>query len=159
MNGAHLHLLVNTTPILAAFTAAALFAVAVVRGSRQTWPVAALLALAVAAVATLATFLTGIGAVDVVADLPRTSDVALSQHHGRAVIASALVGVAAVVGVAIFIVARKRGRFGRDLAVVGFIAAAAASGALAFTGLAGGRINHPELQGPSDRASGPAHEH
>lgn len=158
MNGAHLHLTVNEVPILGTFAGAVLLTVALVARSREVWARAGLIALATAAVGALVAFLSGIGAADVVAGAARTSNAALEQHHLRATVASSLVGLAAIVGAIVFIRARGR-RFTRPGIAVVLAVAILAAAALAWTGLAGGRINHPELQQPGDLEEGPAHHH
>ena len=160
MNGAHLHLIVNELPIIAVFTSAVLLAIALVARSRDTWVRAGFLALAAAVVGAAAAFFTGDPAVDVIAGMPQTSNRALSQHHTRASIASLLVCVAALASVVVFARARKRGgRFGRRAIAIVLVAVLAAAVALAWTGLAGGRVNHPELQHRGDLADGPVQHH
>lgn len=160
MNGAHVHLTVNDVPILAAFTAAVLLTVALLARSRDVWARAGLLALLVATAGGAFAFLSGVVAVDTVAGMARTSNKALSQHHVRATIASVVLALAAVFGLVVYVRARKTGgRFGRRSLAVVLATTLAAAAALAWTGLAGGRVNHPELQHPSDLAEGPAHQH
>lgn len=160
MNGAHVHLTVNDVPVLAAFTAGALMTIALRVRSRDAWLRAGLLALAVAVGGAAVAFLTGIVAVDVVAGMPRTSNSALSRHHVRAVVASSLVVQAGIFGLVGFVRARKRGQvLGRSAIAPVLVVTIAATAALAWTGLAGGRVNHPELQEPADQTGGPARHH
>jgi hypothetical protein len=157
MNGAHLHLTVNNVPIFATFTAGALFTIALLVRARAVWVRAGLLALAVGAAGALAAFLSGDAAVDVIRGMPRTSNLALEEHHLRATVASSLLGLAVVVAAIVFVRARHRGgAFGRRAVASVLAVTIAAAAAFAWTGLAGGRVNHPELQHPADVESGPA---
>ena len=51
------------------------------------------------------------------------------------------------------------GAFSRPLLIAVLVTSAVSAGALGWTGLAGGRINHPEVQAPGDREHGPARPH
>ena len=160
MNGAHLHLTVNDVPIIAAFTAGALLTIALVVRSHDTWVRAGLLALAVAVGGGLVAVLSGIAASDVIVGMPRTSNKALSQHHVRAIVASSFMALAGLVGLIVFLRARKRARaMGRGAIATILAATIVAAATLAWTGLAGGRINHPELQHRGDLDEGPARHH
>jgi uncharacterized membrane protein len=144
MNGAHVHLMVNHGPILGAFAAAVLLAIAMLSRSRQTWTQAGLIALAVATAGAAVAFVSGDLAADVIAGMPRSSNKALEEHHLRSTVATTLLAIAAVLGLVIYVRARKRGgAFGRGSVALLLVATIAASAAFAWTGLAGGRVNHP----------------
>jgi hypothetical protein len=158
-NGAHIHLVVNEVPIMGALFALVLLVVAVLGNARDGFVWAALVVLGVSFVGLLVAFFTGDPALAVISGAPRTSATALSEHHVRALVASGLFVVVAAVGVTAAIFARRNGTFSRRSVLALLATTTLAGGALAWTGLAGGRINHPELQGPNDRSSGPAHPH
>lgn len=160
MNGAHIHLTINDVPILSVFTAAVLLTVALLASSRSVWTRAALIAIAIAVVGAAAAFLSGILAQHVLNGMPRTSNKALSSHHVWAIVSTSLVAIAAVIALIVFLRARKRGgTFERGSIAVVLVTAIMASAALAWTGLAGGRVNHPELQEPGDLDEGAVHPH
>jgi hypothetical protein len=160
MNAAHFHLLVNEVPILGSAVAAALLAAAALSRKPNGSARAALIALGISSVGVLAAFLSGSPALEVITGLPRTSGRALSQHHVRAVVATALAAAAALAGVVAALIARRRaGGYSRPSLIVVLVATVASTIALSWTGLAGGRINHPELQEPADREGGPARPH
>jgi uncharacterized membrane protein len=160
MNAAHLHLTINDVPIIGAFVSAVLLTIALVARSRNAWMRAGLLALAATTGAILFAFLSGIPAVDTISGMPRTSNKALSQHHVRAIVAVVAGALAAIVGVIVFVRARRRGGgYGTGAVATLLVATIVSAAALAWTGLAGGRVNHPELQQPGALDGGPAHEH
>jgi uncharacterized membrane protein len=160
MNGAHIHLTINDVPILSMFTAVVSFTIALLAKSRPVWARAGLIAVAIAVVGAATAFLSGILAQDVIDGMPRTSNKALSSHHVWAIVATSLVAIAAVISAVVFLRARKRGGVfdGSSIAVM-LAAAIMAAAALAWTGLAGGRVNHPELQEPGDLDDGAVHPH
>ena len=60
------------------------------------------------------------------------------------------------VTIIVFVRARRRGgAYGRGAVATLVVATIASAAALAWTGLAGGRVNHPELQQPGDLDDGP----
>jgi hypothetical protein len=134
--------------------------VASISPARDAWVRAGSLILAIALFGVVAAFFSGDPAINVITGAPRTSAKALTDHHVRALVAcgfSAL-GAVAVIG-AIVSARRNRGSYSRRAVTIVMLAALPMTGALVWTGEAGGRINHPELQEPSDRESGPAHPH
>jgi hypothetical protein len=158
-NWAHVHLVVNEVPIVGSLFAAVLLLVATVIRSRDGMVWAALIVLGISFLGLVLAFFTGDPALAVISGAPRTSASALSEHHVRALVASGLFVVAAAVGVATAIFARKKGSFSLRSVLPLLVITIVSGGALAWTGLAGGRINHPEIQSPADRSNGPAHPH
>jgi len=144
MNGAHLHLLINHTPVIGFPIVALLLAIAYFRKSQELIRVSLWL-LVLMVVAGAATFLTGEGAEDVIKRLPDFPDALFERHEALAT--ASLVG-AAILGVCTLVALFKA----RGAAIPRWVAAAllagtvAASGVLAFTALAGGRIRHPEAR-------------
>jgi hypothetical protein len=160
MNWAHVHLMVNELPIVGSAFAFVLLAVASVSPGRDAWGRAGSLVLAIAIFGVVAAFFSGGPAIDVITGSPRSSAKALSEHHVRALVACGFstVAAAAVIGAAVS-TRRRRGSYSRQAIIMVMLAALAMAGTLVWTGQAGGRINHPELQGPLDREDGPAHPH
>jgi hypothetical protein len=116
--------------------------------------------LAIGSFGALAAFFTGEPALHVIDGEPHTSGRALSQHHVRALFAIGTATVAAVTGVVAIVLARKAGGVpSQGLLAMLFVVTLGSAATLGWTGLAGGRIGHPELQLPGDRDAGPAHPH
>ena len=160
MNWAHVHLLVNDVPILASAFSALFFLIALRAERRDTWARAGMLLLGIACISAFAAYMTGDPASEVIEGLPHTSNRALSDHHVRAIVAVGAAMVAAVASIcALIITTRNGGSYSRRLVLVLFALSALSAICLAWTGLAGGRISHPELQLPGDRQEGPAHHH
>jgi len=160
MNWAHIHLLVNHVPILASLFAALFFLIALRVESRDTWARAGLMLLAIASLGAIAAFMTGDPASEVIEGQPHTSNRALSDHHVRATIALGAAGLAALAAIGALVITRKNGgSYSRRLVTILFALTALSAACLGWTGLAGGRISHPELQLPGDREAGPAHHH
>jgi hypothetical protein len=160
MNWAHVHLVANEVPIYGSLFAAVLLLVASFTRAPDDWTRAGLLLLAIGVLGLVVAFLSGIPAVDVINGAPRTSGRALSQHHVRGLVAAGFAVIALAAGVTSSVLARRRGgSYSRRSVVVVACSAIALSAALAWTGQAGGRINHPELQEPADREGGRAHPH
>ncbi len=157
---AHFHLTVNEVPIIGFFLAAVFFGLSLINKKRNGWAHAGMLTLGISVVGGLLTFFSGDPAVDVISGQARTSNRALTQHHVRSIYAISFAVITAALAVIATLKARKAGGQYpvRWLRVV-LIFTVLTLGALGWTGLAGGRINHPELQGPADKEGGPAHEH
>jgi hypothetical protein len=159
MQGAHLHLLVNHIPILGFFLSFIFVSAAIFGRDANRWMPGALVIIALAFLGGLVAFVTGTPALEAINDLPRTSGRALTQHHVGAVVAAVLATVATSVACIVAALGRKRGAYSRRWLLALLAVNGAAAVALAWTGLAGGRINHPEIQGPADREGGRAHPH
>jgi hypothetical protein len=160
MNWAHIHLIVNDMPIVGSALALVLLTVALISPARDAWARAGSLVLAIALCGVVAAFFSGDPAVDVITGVPRTSAKALSEHHVRALVACAFSapGTAAVIGATVS-ARRNQGAYSRRAVTMVMLATLAMMAALVWTGQAGGRINHPELQERLDQESGPAHPH
>lgn len=157
---AHFHLTVNEVPIIDFLLAIVFLALSLITQKRDGWARAGMLTLGISVAGVLLAFFSGDPAVDVINGEPRTSDRALNQHHVRALYATGLAVVTAILAVIAVLKAKKAGGSYSDrLLKIVLVAAIISAGAFTWTGLAGGRINHPELQKPADRESGPAHEH
>lgn len=153
LNGAHVHLLVNHIPVLAAGFALVFFILALWRNS-DGWLRGGLLLLVFALAGDLAAYLSGPSAVHAIAGMPRSSDAALEAHHARAGYAI-VTGVIVVVVGAIALILRKRNPQRSSWAKIALAAATLVHAlVLAWTSLAGGKINHPELQDAADQRSG-----
>jgi hypothetical protein len=159
MNWAHFHLIVNEVPILGSVFAAVLLLAASFARARDAWARSGLLILGLAVLGVLAAFLSGIPAIEVISGDPRSSGKALSQHHIRGLVAVALTVLSSIVGIVSFVLARKHGSYSRRSVVIVLLTAIGMAAAMIWTGQAGGRINHPELQESGDLEDGPAHPH
>jgi len=157
---AHFHLTVNEVPVIGFLLAAVFLALSITTQKRDGWARAGILTLGISIVGILLAFFSGDPAVNVINGQPRTSGKALMQHHVRSLYATALAVITGIFAAITFVKARNSaGNYsGRWLKVV-LITTLLTLGALAWTGLAGGRINHPELQQPDDQDMGPAHPH
>lgn len=159
MNWAHVHLVVNNVPVFGSLLGAAFLVLALVARDRAGWARAALVTLAIAFVATAAAFLSGSPALDVVTGMPRTSAKALEDHHVNAVVATSVMGTVLIATIVAMVMHKRRGLHPRWSLAMLLATTLVASGTFAWTGLAGGRINHPELQKPGDLDEGPAGPH
>lgn len=159
MNWAHTHLLVNHVPVLGPLFAAGFLLLALVTRDRDGWVRAAIVTLAASFAGAVAAYLSGSPAITDVASIPRTSGKALAEHHGLALIATVLVGMAAAAAIVALVVRRRRAAHATWMVAVVLACTLVAAGAMGLVGLAGGRINHPELQTDADRAGGPASTH
>ncbi len=143
MSFAHLHLLINHLPIIGAFLALPLLALALATRQRGALAAAAL-TLALAGVGALGAQWTGEPAEAVVEDLPGFSKAAIHEHEERAEIATVLALLAALAGAGAVALERSRGL--PAPAAAGLVGLSLLSaGAMAYTGAAGGAIRHTEL--------------
>lgn len=157
---AHFHLTVNELPVIGFLLATVFLALSLLTQTRDGWARAGMLTLAISVAGVLLAFFSGDPALDVISGQTGTSGRALTQHHVRSIYALSSAVVAAVLAVIAIVKARKAGGSYplRWLRIV-FVAAVITLAALGWTGLAGGRISHPELQTPADKEGGPAHDH
>lgn len=157
---AHFHLTVNDVPVLGFLLATLFLLLAVITKRKNGWAQAGMLTLVLSFLGVVAAFFSGDPALHVISGQPGTSARALSQHHVRGLIASILSLVTVAIATLAILKARKAGGvYSRRLVIVLLIATGITAAAMAWTSLAGGRINHPELQEPADRQSGPAQLH
>lgn len=144
LSGAHLHLLVNHVPILGALFALALL-VASFLWSPDVLRRTAFVVLIGTAVASAVADLSGDPAEDAVRGLPGVRREAIHAHEEFAeasYIGAVILGVLAVGGV----VRWRRSAVPRAATIIALIGTAALSGAMAYTGLLGGRIRHTEVR-------------
>jgi len=75
-------------------------------------------------------------------------------------VAITLFGITGLAELVIVLVTWRRKALHTRRTLATLLAATAASSvAVSWTSLAGGRINHPEVQKPGDQEAGPAHPH
>jgi uncharacterized membrane protein len=158
-NWAHVHVVVNHLPIFAMGFAALFLAIALTGADRTAWMRAAIVLLTISFVGVVAAFFTGEPALEVIAGRPRTSGKALEAHHVASVFAIIMAGLTLVVTTVAIVLHRRRGQYPRWSVIALLATALVTAVGLGWTGLAGGRINHPELQEAGDLDSGPAHPH
>jgi len=161
MNPAHLHLLLNHSPIIGTIVALGLFVMALMRDQDELKQASLALFVMIALVAVPA-FMSGYAAQDAIKDLPDVSMAMIQTHQGTALLALLLMeitGVAALAGL---------WRFGRrarkedkpwmssparmNLYTV-LLLAMATVGLMAVTGTTGGEIRHPEIVSGSATSS------
>jgi hypothetical protein len=158
--GAHFHLVVNDIPILGFFFASVFLIASISTKGRDSWARAALLTLIISFIGMILAFFSGDPALKVIDGQPQTSARALTQHHVRGLVAVGFVLVTIAIAIVAQVKARKAGgSYPRNLLILLLVASILSAAALAWTGQAGGRINHPELQEPEDQKDGPAHPH
>ena len=146
MNEAHLHLLLNHTPILGSLFGALLLLFAVLRRNDGLIR-AGLLTVVVAAALAIPTNLTGEGAEKVVQHLPGVSQDLIERHSAAADLALwALEATAALALVSLLLLGRRptTSTLLTRLTVVGTLVS---FGLMARAGTLGGQIRHPETRG------------
>ncbi len=149
MSAAYLHLMINHVPVVGAFLALPLLALALWTRERGAVAAAALV-LALSGAGAGGALWTGEPAEEQVEHLAGTSEPAIEIHEERAEVATILAVLAGLAGLA---VAAAGARGGRS-ALLGVTALAAASaGAMAWTAQSGGPIRHSELR--DDAATAP----
>lgn len=145
MNAAHLHLILNHTPLFALIGAIVLLVWGFVRGSAEVRLVARVTFI-VAAFAGLAAFFTGKGAEEALQNLPRFIDRLVERHEDASTAALAgimLCGILAAVGIAID---RASDRAKRLAVGALFAASLATLGITAYAANLGGQIRHSEVR-------------
>ena len=143
-SGAHIHLLINHVPILGALFALVLIIASFMSASdvlRRT----AFAVLICTAVASAVADLTGEPAEDAVRGLPGVRREAIHAHEEMAeasYIGAVVLGALALGG----LVRWRHAPIPRGATLVAFAGTVALSGAMAYTGLLGGRIRHTEVR-------------
>lgn len=158
MNLAHLHLLLNHFPIIGSVLAIPLLGIAAWRTREWSAVLAPVVVLVIAGVCAIGANLTGEPAEELIEDRPGISERWIHEHEERADIATAFAVLGAVGAGGLLYLASRKGETPR-LAVGGLLVLTlATNGVMAWTGLAGGRIHHPELRpagGAEAQAEGP----
>lgn len=144
MSGAHLHLLVNHVPIIAACFALALI-VASYFWAPDVLRRTAFVVLVATALAAAAADLTGDAASDAVRGLPGIKREIIHDHEEMAEKSFIVAEIAGVIALVTLIRARRR-PLSRAETTVGLISAVVVSGMMAYTGLLGGRVRHTEVR-------------
>ncbi|MEA3207815.1 MAG: hypothetical protein QOE70_872 [Chthoniobacter sp.] len=145
MNAAHWHLAMNHIPVVGAFFATGLLALALWRRSDELIRVCFGVVVAVAAL-TVPVYFTGEPTENVLMDVPDFAEELVKPHQqaaGVAFTAIVLVGLAALGGLIFF---RKSAPFPRWFAVSVFGLTLVTSGLVSWTANLGGRIRHPEVR-------------
>lgn len=152
MNAAHLHLLVNHLPIIGAFLAVPLLALALIRRQELSGLRGAVLVLAMAAVGAGLAQSTGEEAEERVEDAGWASERLMHAHEERAEIATPIAILTALLGVGVLVwTERKRAVNPALVAGLGLMATVSA-GTLAWVGASGGEIRHDEIRDPTASA-------
>jgi len=148
MNAAHLHLVINHLPIIGACLSLPLVALILWRRSDRGLILAAALTLVLTGVGALAALQTGEPAEEMVEHLPGTAESLIEPHEERAEVAAGLAVATALGALVVLGVAwRREGPLPVSLLATLLVASVATSGAMAWTGKAGGMIRHPEIRG------------
>jgi uncharacterized membrane protein len=143
-SGAHAHLLINHVPILGAVFAFCFFGASFVFAPDVLRRVA-LVFLVMTALAAAAADLTGDAAEDAVRGLPGVRRDDIHAHTQMAAKAYAVAGVTGVLALAALVGYRRKPVPG-NVTVAMVVVSAFLSGAMAYTGLVGGRIRHTEVR-------------
>ncbi len=144
MNAAHLHLVINHVPVLGTVFGLLLFAFAVGRKSDDLRK-AAFATFVIVAVMAVVAYLTGEPAEGVLKKLPGMAEGFSEKHEdlaGAAMAGSAVIGVAALVGLVWFQGPRPVKPWFTALML---IAALVVAGLMAYTAYLGGQIRHTEM--------------
>jgi hypothetical protein len=155
MNPAHLHLLLNHSPIIGTIVALGLFVMALMRDQDDLKQASLALFVMIALVA-IPAFMSGYAAQDAIKDLPDVSTAMIQTHQGTALLALLLMeitGAAALAGLWRFGRSKEKpwtSRPARTNLYAVLLLAMATVGLMAVTGTTGGDIRHPEIM------SGPA---
>jgi hypothetical protein len=143
VNAAHLHLILNHVPILAAIGGVALFGYGLLRCSRDLTR-AALAVMVLGAVTAVPVYLSGEPAEEQVEHAVAIAETDIERHEQSAKVSMALVaglGLAALAGLLFPRRKLEQGWFPMGLLIVGLLT----SIHLVWTGHLGGRIRHPEI--------------
>lgn len=146
MLATHLHLALNHLPIVATFLALPLLALSLWFREEKGVLLGAVSVLVLAGIGAVGAKWTGEEAEEAVEELPGVSERWIHEHEERAETATigAVVVAVAAIGVGIFAV-RTGTAPSMGLAALMFTTTLSA-GAMAWTGLAGGRVHHPEIR-------------
>jgi uncharacterized membrane protein len=147
MNPAHIHLLVNHLPIVGfAIGVVLLLATMVRRGERGLF-LASMIVIVISGAGGLAAQLTGEPAEEIVEGLPDVPESLIGKHEDAGKIATIIASITTVLGIVIsFIVFRREGKIPMIAVAILFVATAATSAAMAWTGSTGGKIRHSEIR-------------
>lgn len=139
----HAHLILNHFPIVGSLFALILLVYAVIKNSRELkW--VSLWSLVILALITLPVYYSGLQAVTLVPDAPGAIILAHRQRAETATIAFSILGAMGVLG----LLSLNRSKGIAPWFLVSLLAVAAIATALmAWTGLQGGMIRHPEVRG------------
>jgi len=147
MNAAHLHLVINHLPIVGALLSVPLVILALAFRAERGLLTAAAVTLTLTGAGALAALQTGEPAEEVVEHLPEVAETLIHEHEERAEVATGLAVATAVGALALFGMTVRRGAPLRAPWVAALLAATiATSGAMAWTGTAGGVIRHIEIR-------------
>ena len=146
MNAAHAHLLINHLPIMGAFLALPLVALALWRRRDPGSLIAAVVVLTLSGMGALAALRTGEPAEEAVERLPGISEPAIETHEERAETATVLSVLAGVAGIGWLTLRRRETRVPQVAGAATLALSLASAGAMAWTGSSGGPIHHEEIR-------------
>ncbi|HEX8506966.1 MAG TPA: hypothetical protein VF630_16495 [Hymenobacter sp.] len=145
MNQAHIHLIVNHVPIVGSLFAAVLLGAGLLQRS-ITLTKAGLVAVLAAGLLCLPAQLTGQGAAEIAADLPRVSRALMQNHAAAAELGFWAVEVAAALALFGLLLFKNASPRAWLLALLALVATALSFGLLARAGNLGGQIRHTEIR-------------
>ena len=145
MNEAHLHLLLNHTPVLGSLFGALLLLFAVLRRN-DVLIRSGLLTLVVAAALAIPTNLTGEGAEKVIQQLPGVSQDLIERHSAAADLALWALEATAALAMASLLLLSRRPATGILFTRLTIVSALVSFGLMARAGNLGGQIMHPETR-------------
>jgi len=147
MNAAHLHLVVNHLPIVGAMLSVPLVIMALAFRNERGLLIAAAMTLTLTGAGALATMQTGEPAEERVEHLPGIAENLIHEHEERAEMATGLAVATAIGALALFGMTIRRGASPpAPLLAALLVGTIATSGAMAWTGKAGGLIHHTEIR-------------
>ena len=147
MNAAHIHLLVNHLPIVGfAIGVVLLLATMVRRGERGLF-LASLIVIVISGAGGLAAQFTGEPAEEIVEGLPDVPESLIGTHEDAGKIATIIASITTVLGIVMAVMFfRREGKIPMIAVAILFVATAATSAAMAWTGSTGGKIRHTEIR-------------
>jgi uncharacterized membrane protein len=154
MNEAHLHLVLVHIPIVIAPTATLLMAIALWR-KNQPLLQTALIGMTVCTLFAITSHLTGEGSEELVEPIRDIVESRIEEHESAAILAlwmSIIMGISSLTS----LITLQRGlKLSKRLVTIILVLGIATSAALAYTGLQGGKIRHPEAFSEYNTAGNP----
>jgi len=144
MNAAHLHLVLNHTPLFGLIAGILLLIWGLLRRSYEM-RLASYAEFVVSGVAAIAVYFSGGAAESLVEDLPGVAERLIERHEDLAKIAMLGIGASGVLAAIAFFVDRSGLALRRSVVAALLVVAFLSVGLVGFTANSGGQIRHPEI--------------